>query len=163
MDNVTAAGSEQRDYGLFEPSLRPSLASAANRLAKPPALNRALFGYFDDADMLGQFTAKERAQMRVDGNAFHAEVDLDRDGAVEVYRTGYFQMPDKAIGLFLAAFERGRQIGFWAETNPVRDILWISTRNGLSLFHCNCPEQGKVSLNRKRLRVNWLAWNSPGY
>lgn len=154
-DNVTDAGPDLRDYGMFEPTLHPSPASAANRLTKPPAYRKALFGYFDDPDVLSQFTAKERAQMPVDGNAFHADADLDHDGAPETYRTGYFQKRDGTIGLFLVAFERGRQMDIWTDADAAWDILWISTRDGLTLFHCNCPESGKVSLKRKRLRIRW--------
>ena len=157
-DNVASAGSDFRDYGMFEPTLHPFLASAANKLTKPLAYRKALFGYFDDPDMLGQFTAKERAQMPIDGNAFHADADLDHDGAAETYRTGYFQNPDGTTGLFLVVFERGRQIDLWAEPDAAWDILWISTRNSLSLFHCNCPEDGAVSLKHKRLRVKWQSY-----
>lgn len=154
-DNMASAGSDLRDYGMVEPTLRPSPASPANRLNKPPAYRKALFGYFDDPDVLSQFTAKERAQMPIDGNAFHADADLDHDGAPETYRTGYFQRPDGTTGLFLVAFERGTQIGLWTDADAAWDILWISTRDGLTLFHCNCPDTGTVSLKHKRLRVKW--------
>lgn len=155
INNILSAGDEPQNYGTFEPTLRPSLASAANTLQKPPAYRKAIFGYFDDPDILRQFTAKQRAAMRVDGNGFDAKADLDGDGAIESYRTGYFQMPDGKIGLFLAAFEQGKQVGLWTENDALWNILWISTRGGLTLFHCNCPEAGTVSFNGKRLRVNW--------
>jgi hypothetical protein len=124
-------------------------------LARPPAYRQAVFGFFDDPDITKQFTAKERAQMSIDGNAFHTRTDLDHDGAVETYRTGYFRTPAGTTGLFLVVFERGKQIGLWTETGAARDILWLSLRDGLSLWHCNCPEMGIVSLDRKRLRVRW--------
>ena len=155
MDNVASAGPGLRDYGMLEPTLHPSPASAANELTKPLAYRKALFGYFDDADVLSQFTAKERAQMSLDGNAFHAGADLDRDGAAETYRTGYFQTADGAIGLFLAVFERGKQVDLWTQDNVDQNVLWISTRDGLTLFHCNCPETGTVEFSHKRLRVKW--------
>lgn len=154
-DNMASAEYKRRDYTMFEPTLQPSLASPANLLTKPAAYRAAIFGYFDDPDIQRQFTPKERAQMPVNGNAFHASADLDYDGAVETYRTGYYAMPDGAIGVFLVAFEHGKQIGLWTEPDPGRDILWIWTRDGLSLSHCNCPETGTISLKRKQLRVSF--------
>lgn len=157
IDNMLGAdlNAGPRDYGQFEPTLKPSHASSANSLSKPAAYRRAIFGYFDDADVISQLSAKELARMRIDGNAFHAQADLDRDGAMETYRTGYFRMPDGATGLFLVGFERHRQIGLWVEPDPLWSILWISVRDGVSLWHCNCPETGRVSLVQGRLSVKW--------
>lgn len=157
VENAVATHIELRDYGMFEPTLTASRASSANALAKPTDYRDAVFGYFDDPDIVSQYTAKERARMLIDRNAFHAWADLDHNGVPESYRTGYFRQREGQVGLFLVAFERGKQLALWTETGPSRDVLWISTRNGFSLWHCNCPETGSVSLAHGRLSVRWDA------
>jgi len=160
-DNVIASANDTslKDYGRFEPNLRFSKTNEAVGLLARQGVPALGAGFFDDPEILAQFSDQERQRIAEDGNGFLARADLDRNGTAETYRTGYFRAGDSMTGLFLMVFENGKPVDVWTELRPDEDILWISTRlGGITLWHCNCPQDATVTFSDHKLHVEWSPW-----
>ena len=106
-------GLEKAWWLTFAP--RPDPSSAANRLKRLPAYQSAVLSYFDDPGVTAQFPPEAVEDLRESGAAFNYRADLDQDGAVEQYRTGFARKSDGSRTSFLAGWENGRLLHIESE------------------------------------------------
>ncbi|HVM22649.1 MAG TPA: hypothetical protein VM308_05035 [Sphingomicrobium sp.] len=151
-------GLEKAWWVTFAP--RPDPNSAANGLARPRAYQSAILSYFDDPSVTAQLPTEAAADLAQSGAVFSGRADLDRDGAVELYRTGFALSPDGSRTSFLAVWENGRLLHTeFEEAQRSRNVfsalaLPQDGREGSWLFCLSCGDFFSFSLQDKRLKFS---------
>ena len=151
------------DWTDINQQYRFTAQSEARKLVMPAQYRNADLGYFDEPQMLAQFSAKALATMAEDDAGFSYTADLDRNGRPETYRVGYWSNPidgHERYGTFISVFEGDKQRGVTFDTHDQwRFLSWhdLDEPGGvLAAASCNCPGS-KVRYRHGHLTVGPFA------
>ena len=137
---------------------RPDPTSPANRLKRSRAYQSAVLSYYDEPGITAQFPPEVVEDLKKSGSAFDYRADLDQDGAVEQYRTGFARRSDGSRTSFLAAWENGQLLDIEFEEGQKSPYAFSvlslrpDDRKGTWLFCLACGDSVSFSLQDNRLK-----------